>query len=82
MVYIDPATGQETGSAVIKKQNDKQLNRAAKQAAGSAMLADASKRFSQRFDAMRQSRDFSYNIGGNISFTKNEVVKYFLLLRM
>jgi hypothetical protein len=75
MVYIDPATGQETGSSVIKKQNDKQLNRAAKQAAGSAALADVSKRFSQRFDAMRQSRDFSYIFAKDEATQKKVLVK-------
>ncbi|WP_264553526.1 PQQ-like beta-propeller repeat protein [Flavobacterium sp. N2038] len=75
MVYIDPATGQEVGSSVIKKQNDKQLARGAKQAAGSAMLGDLSKRFAKRFDAMRQSRDFSYIFAKDEATQKKVLVK-------
>ncbi|MEN2400421.1 PQQ-binding-like beta-propeller repeat protein [Flavobacterium sp. MC2016-06] len=75
MVYIDPATGQETPGPVVKRQNDKQLNRAAKQAAGAAMLGTMAGRFSQRFDAMRQNRDFSYIFAKDEASKKKVLVK-------
>ena len=74
MTTIDPATGKESTS-VVKAKGEAQLRRAANQAAGSAALADVSKRLGQRYQAMKQNRDYSYIFAKDETTSKKVLVK-------
>jgi len=74
MTTIDPATGKESTS-VVKAKGEAQLRRAANQAAGSAALADVSKRLGQRYQAMKQNRDYSYIFAKDEATSKKVLVK-------
>nr|WP_294785894.1 PQQ-binding-like beta-propeller repeat protein [uncultured Flavobacterium sp.] len=74
MTTIDPATGKEAAS-VVKARNEGRLKRAGNQAAGSAVLGGVSKRLNQRFDAMKQNRDFSYIFAKDEATNKKVLVK-------
>lgn len=74
MTTIDPATGKETTS-VVKAKNEAQLKRAANQAAGAAVLGDISKRLGQRYQAMKQNRDYSYIFAKDEATSKKVLVK-------
>ncbi|WP_281298594.1 PQQ-binding-like beta-propeller repeat protein [Flavobacterium limnophilum] len=74
MTTIDPATGKESTS-VVKAKDEKQLRAAANQMAGAAVLGDISKRFGQRYQAMKQNRDFSYIFAKDEATDKKVLVK-------
>lgn len=74
MTTIDPSTGKESTS-VVKARNESQLRRAGNQAVASAVLADVSKRFGQRYQAMKQNRDYSYIFAKDEATSKNVLVK-------
>ncbi|MDR7371956.1 PQQ-binding-like beta-propeller repeat protein [Flavobacterium aquidurense] len=74
MTTIDPATGKES-TAVVKEKGEAQLRRAANQAAGAAVLGDVSKRLGQRYQAMKQNRDFSYIFAKDEATSKKVLVK-------
>lgn len=74
MTTIDPATGKESTS-VAKARNESQMKRASNQAAGSAVLGEVSKRLGQRYQAMKQNRDFSYIFAKDEATSKKVLVK-------
>ncbi|MBA0884795.1 outer membrane protein assembly factor BamB family protein [Flavobacterium undicola] len=74
MTTIDPATGKESTS-VIKARSESQLRKSANQAVASAALADVSKRFGQRYQAMKQNRDYSYIFAKDEATSKKVLVK-------
>jgi hypothetical protein len=74
MTTIDPATGKES-TTVVKAKSEAQLRRAANQAAGAAVLGDVSKRLGQRYQAMKQNRDFSYIFAKDEATSKKVLVK-------
>jgi hypothetical protein len=74
MTTIDPATGKESTS-VVKARNESQMKKSANQALGSAVLADVSKRFGQRYQAMKQNRDYSYIFAKDEATSKKVLVK-------
>lgn len=74
MTTIDPTTGKEYTS-VVKTRNESQLRRAGNQAVASAVLADVSKRFGQRYQAMKQNRDYSYIFAKDEATSKKVLVK-------
>lgn len=74
MTTIDPVTGKEKVIA-YKEKDQGRLNRAANEAAGAAFLADVSKRFGQRYQAMKQNRDFSYIFARDEATDKKVLVK-------
>lgn len=74
MTTIDPVTGKEYTS-VVKARNESQMRKSANQALGSAVLADVSKRFGQRYQAMKQNRDYSYIFAKDEATSKKVLVK-------
>ena len=74
MTTIDPETGKESTS-VVKEQSKARLKRAANQAVGAAVLGDVSKRLGQRYQAMKQNRDFSYIFAKDEATSKKVLVK-------
>lgn len=74
MTTIDPTTGKESTS-VVKTRNESQLRKSANQAVASAVLADVSKRFGQRYQAMKQNRDYSYIFAKDEATSKKVLVK-------
>ncbi|OXA92528.1 outer membrane protein assembly factor BamB family protein [Flavobacterium hercynium] len=74
MTTIDPATGKPV-EHVVKQKNEARLKRASNQAAGSAALANVSKRLGQRYDAMKQNRDYSYIFAKDAATDKKVLVK-------
>jgi hypothetical protein len=74
MTTIDPATGKESTS-VVKARNESQMKKSANQALASAVLADVSKRFGQRYQAMKQNRDYSYIFAKDEATSKKVLVK-------
>lgn len=74
MTTIDPATGKPV-ERVVKQKNEARLKRAANQAVGSAALANVSKRLGQRYDAMKQNRDYSYIFAKDAASDKKVLVK-------
>jgi hypothetical protein len=74
MTTIDPATGKESTS-VVKAKSEARLRRSANQAAGAAALGDVSKRLGQRYQAMKQNRDYSYIFAKDEATSKKVLVK-------
>ncbi|MES2240093.1 MAG: PQQ-binding-like beta-propeller repeat protein [Bacteroidota bacterium] len=74
MVSIDPKTGKEYTS-VVKSEDAKLMRKSANQALASSILADASKRFGQRYQAMKQNREFSYIFAKDNTSDKKVLVK-------
>ncbi len=74
MTTIDPATGKESTS-VIKAGKESQMKRAQNQAVGSAVLGDVAKRLNQRYQAMKQNRDYSYIFAKDEATSKKVLVK-------